>query len=259
MNFIKMKSLTLEKYIDEINLYGFCLIEDLITNDIINYLSNKYSELHEYPAKHKEYFINDNDNLYQTLFGILNLDQQCSELITNRYLNEILKRFLGDNYRLGEACSKIAYPGAKEGVFHTDSTAELIKPFPKNPWLLNTMWMLTDFTKKNGATMLVPFSHKSCTNPSKYFSSKFNYHKYVEGKKGSLIIWQGGVWHANGANTTKNKKRIGLNASYSPSWWNLKREQGHQPILEENFMKLPDNLKMIIKHKIGKNRNEYYD
>ena len=91
------------------------------------------------------------------------------------------------------------------------------------------------------------------------FNSNLNYHINAVGRRGSLLIWHGGVWHANGANNTKKSKRIGLNASYSPSWWNLRREQGHQPIFNEIYVKLPKKLKNITKHKIGSNRAQCYE
>ena len=254
-----MKKYTVDQYINHINIYGYCILENLVSDDIIDYLSNRYIELHYSKNTLNDYFINDSDNLYQTLFGILNFDQRCSELLTNSVLFEILKNLLGLNFRLGEACSKLALPGAREGNFHTDSTAELLEPFPDTPWLINTMWMLTDFTLKNGATMLVPFSHKSSVSPPSKFNSNKNYHINAVARKGSLLIWHGGVWHANGANNTKKSKRIGLDASYSPSWWNLRREQGHQPIFNEIYVKLPKKLKNITKHKIGSNRAQCYE
>ena len=254
-----MKKYSVDQYIDQININGYCIIENLVSTKIVDYLSKRYLELHTSNNTYKDYFINDSDNLYQTLFGILNLDQHCSELLTNNVLFKILKKLLGENFRLGEACSKLALPGAKEGGFHTDSTAELLHPFPENPWLINTMWMLTDFTVKNGATMLVPFSHKSFVSPPSNFHSNLNYHTNAVGSRGSLLIWHGGVWHANGANNTKKYNRIGLNGSYSPSWWNLRREQGHQPIFNEIYLKFPKKLKKITMHKIGSNRTHCYD
>ena len=119
-----MKKYTVDQYINHINVYGYCIIENLVSDDIVDYLSKRYLKLHNSKNTCNDFFINDSNNLYQTLFGILNLDQNCSELLTNNVLFNILKNLLGINFRLGEACSKLALPGAKEGNFHTDSTAE---------------------------------------------------------------------------------------------------------------------------------------
>jgi ectoine hydroxylase-related dioxygenase (phytanoyl-CoA dioxygenase family) len=80
---------------------------------------------------------------------------------------------------------------------------------PHRPIVCNSMWALTDFTDANGATRLVPGSHKK-SNPD-YGG---NYETIAaEMPKGSVLIWDGALWHGGGANRT-DKRRTGIAMNY---------------------------------------------
>ena len=58
------------------------------------------------------------------------------------------------------------------------------------------MWALTDFTEENGATRIVPGSHR--------FDSKPEYGTHppsipAEMSRGSVLVWNGSLWHGGGA------------------------------------------------------------
>jgi ectoine hydroxylase-related dioxygenase (phytanoyl-CoA dioxygenase family) len=47
-------------------------------------------------------------------------------------------------------------------VLHVDSASHFnVVPPPECPWLINSIWMLTDFTVANGCTRVVPMSHRT--------------------------------------------------------------------------------------------------
>jgi ectoine hydroxylase-related dioxygenase (phytanoyl-CoA dioxygenase family) len=72
------------------------------------------------------------------------------------------------------------------------------------------MWALTDFTEANGATRLVPGSHQAADDPvygREYPSIP------AEMSKGSVLIWNGSLWHGGGANRT-GERRVGIAMNY---------------------------------------------
>ncbi len=75
---------------------------------------------------------------------------------------------------------------------------------PHIPVVCNSMWALTDFTDANGATRLVPGSHVK-DNP--VYGGTYETIP-AEMKKGSVLIWDGALWHGGGANQT-DKRRTG--------------------------------------------------
>jgi ectoine hydroxylase-related dioxygenase (phytanoyl-CoA dioxygenase family) len=100
-------------------------------------------------------------------------------------------------------------PGEAAQPLHADDTL-IDLPRPHKPVVCNSMWALTDFTSANGATRIVPGSHKFDHKPE--FGSK---HESIaaEMEKGSILIWNGSLWHGGGANCTQNR-RVGIAMNY---------------------------------------------
>ena len=73
--------------------------------------------------------------------------------------------------------------------------------------MMNTVWILDDFTLDNGATYIVPGSHKMDIN-------KLNPNDPVPeltfraiAPAGSVLIFNGQCWHGSGANNTKKDRQ----------------------------------------------------
>jgi len=83
---------------------------------------------------------------------------------------------------------------------------------------LNTIWAMTDFTRANGATQVVPGS------PSWPESRRAKPEEvgYAEMERGSVLVYSGSVIHAGGENTTA-EDRIGINLTYCLAW--LRQEE----------------------------------
>ena len=83
-------------------------------------------------------------------------------------------------------------------------------PKPHAPLVCNTMWALTDFSDENGATRLIPGSHKADCSPN-----PFETHDTIpaEMPAGSVMVYHGSLWHGGGANRT-SERRIGVAMNY---------------------------------------------
>lgn len=90
---------------------------------------------------------------------------------------------------------------------------------------IESMWALTDFTKENGATHVIPGSHrwpdvstKSRTDGTRTWLGDLDSEStQATMKNGSVLIWTGWTVHGAGANQT-NERRIGMNIDYSLSF-----------------------------------------
>jgi len=80
-----------------------------------------------------------------------------------------------------------------------------VRSYSKERPLLNTLVMLDEFTEDNGATYLLPGSHKSPVKPP----VEFFYAKAVRalGPAGSILVFDSNVWHAGGDNLTDAPRR----------------------------------------------------
>ena len=99
-------------------------------------------------------------------------------------------------------------PGEIAQPIHAD---DMVIPLekPHASIVCNSMWALSDFTPANGATRLVPASHKR-GNPD--YGGTYD---SIPAKmpKGSVLIWDGSLWHGGGANTT-DRRRTGIAMNY---------------------------------------------
>jgi ectoine hydroxylase-related dioxygenase (phytanoyl-CoA dioxygenase family) len=103
-------------------------------------------------------------------------------------------------------------PGEPAQVIHRD---DLMFNFvhPEFEAMINTMWAVDDFTEENGATHVVPGSHKwpldRIAQPDEITQGVM--------KAGSVLIWLGSLQHGGGANRTK-RPRTGIVHSYCLGW-----------------------------------------
>ncbi len=192
--------------IAHLETFGYCLIEDAISTSQADAMAEKYFQLHRNPAN-RDAFQDPGADLYQTLFGIVNLDEMCWECIAHPQVLQVVRHFLGDSVRLGEACTKWVKPRASQGGIHSDSTHDLPARLPETPWMINSIWMITDFTVENGATLVVPFSHRARRRPSASDITE-SHPVPVCGRRGSVLLWHGGTWHGQGANITDDQHRM---------------------------------------------------
>src|SRR5262245_3728387 len=112
-------------------------------------------------------------------------------------------------------------PGEAAQPLHADD--QLIPlPKPHVSIICNSMWALTDFTIQNGATRLVPGSHRADRSP-KPFGEPVEI-RAAEMKAGSVLVFDGSIWHGGGANTS-SEWRLGLAMNYCAGWMRQQENQ----------------------------------
>jgi ectoine hydroxylase-related dioxygenase (phytanoyl-CoA dioxygenase family) len=115
---------------------------------------------------------------------------------------------------LVSSLSSIAiHPGERAQPIHADDQLHPIAK-PHAPTVCNTMWALTDFDEANGATRIVPGSHRAERSPA-YGSAPDSVAAEMPG--GSVLIWHGSLWHGGGANESAGV-RVGLAMNYCAGW-----------------------------------------
>ena len=121
----------------------------------------------------------------------------------------VVERVLDRECLLSSLSSIDIRPGESAQPIHSDDQViGLPKPHP--PVVCNTMWALTDFTEENGATRLVPGSHRADDYPEygRHYDSVAG-----EMAAGSVLVWHGSLWHGGGANASDHR-RVGIADNY---------------------------------------------
>jgi ectoine hydroxylase-related dioxygenase (phytanoyl-CoA dioxygenase family) len=123
----------------------------------------------------------------------------------------VLDRILG-HYALSAPAAIAIGPGEGDQPLHRDDEIYPIAR-PRPELVVNVMWPLTEFTAANGATRVVPGSHRwgdggvGDDPPT----------RVIEIAPGSALIYTGSVWHGGGANTT-GQVRLGVVLHYAAGW-----------------------------------------
>ncbi|MBV8235298.1 MAG: phytanoyl-CoA dioxygenase family protein [Acidimicrobiia bacterium] len=129
-------------------------------------------------------------------------------------------------------------PGADEQLLHRDELVWSDMPRPGPELQLATVIAFVNFTRENGATRVVPGSHRW---PDRNLSPIEQVLRdrpsddriaYAEMPAGSAVVYLGGTIHGGGANTTDVPRR-GAHLSYCLGW--LRTE-------ENNYLSIPPAL-----------------
>jgi ectoine hydroxylase-related dioxygenase (phytanoyl-CoA dioxygenase family) len=134
-------------------------------------------------------------------------------------------------------------PGEVAQILHHDDAIYPL-PRPHDEVVLNTMWALDDFTEANGATRVVPGSHRwTDEQPDEHTPTVA-----VEMPAGSALFYLGSVWHGGGANTT-DRARLGVILEYVASW--LRPQENHFLAVPRAVAReLPDVLQELLGYNI---------
>lgn len=76
--------------------------------------------------------------------------------------------------------------------------------------VVNSMWMLDDFTTENGATRIIPGSHRKLGNINDYIEDRMADHPeqvHLQGSAGSVAVFNGSIWHSSYINHSGRFRR----------------------------------------------------
>ena len=156
----------------------------------------------------------------------------CRPVVTHPGILAAANAFLGpwcERIQLHLTQTIAIDPGQGAQLLHRDRLAwGGYIPKPIEPQF-NTIWALTDFTRENGATHLVPGSQdwpldRNPTSPDEGVQAEM--------PRGSVLCYSGSVVHGGGANRS-DAPRIGLNITYCLGW--LRQE-------ENQFLSCPPHI-----------------
>lgn len=137
-------------------------------------------------------------------------------------------------------------PGQGAQPLHADDQLIPVAK-PHQPFTLNCVWAISDFSEENGATRLIPGSHKAGDMPEYNMDMES-----VAGvmSAGSVIFWHGSLWHAGGTNHT-NERRYALSNYYCHGFMRQQENQ-YLGIPEEIARKFPRRLQELCGYSVYK-------
>ena len=212
-------TITNEEHAARIAREGWTIVEDAIAPDLVDRLVAAIDQLHA------ELSVQPAANIFEgvhtlRVYNLLARGKVFEEVPVHARVLPIVERVLDRGCLVSSLSSITILPGETAQPIHADD--QLIPlPKPHVPLVCNSMWALTDFTEENGATRLVPGTHASDRSPN--FGED---HVTVPAvmKKGSVLVWNGSLWHGGGANQS-SARRIGLAMNYCAGWMRQQENQ----------------------------------
>lgn len=141
--------------------------------------------------------------------NLVNKDAAFDVCLDHPRVRAAVQHLLGEDARLSSLNARAAQPdGGGAQPLHTDweSGARDGRAMASN-----TLWILDDFTEDNGATRIVPGTHRTGTTPAEELADPMG---PVQGERkilapaGSVIVLNAHVWHGGTTNRTRKQRRI---------------------------------------------------
>jgi ectoine hydroxylase-related dioxygenase (phytanoyl-CoA dioxygenase family) len=211
---------SLEQHLDRIDEDGYTVIEDAIDPELLDALGDDLARLE------REQGVVPGNNTFEgvattRVYNLLAHGEPWTRLPVHPIVLPIAESVLGGEILVSSLSSIAIGPGETAQPIHAD---DQVMPLarPHVATVCNSMWALTDFTAANGATRLVPGSHRADHNPD-YGSHPDSV--AAEMPRGSILVWNGSLWHGGGANTT-DSTRIGIAMNYCAGW--IRQQENQQ-------------------------------
>jgi ectoine hydroxylase-related dioxygenase (phytanoyl-CoA dioxygenase family) len=148
----------------------------------------------------------------QRIYAIFAKTRTFDAQATDPLILGVLERVLGPGFLLSAPVGISIGPGEKAQPIHRDDGVYPVAR-PHRELVVNTMWALDDFTEANGATVVIPGSHKWIDERPEESSQVFR----AVMPAGSVMLFVGSIYHGGGANTT-DRSRLGVILEFCAGW-----------------------------------------
>ncbi|NWG45207.1 MAG: phytanoyl-CoA dioxygenase family protein [Alphaproteobacteria bacterium] len=223
---------------------GYCLIAEAIDEPTRAALLDRVVE--QYEGEREAGIALETEQRDARLTNLLMKGKIFQSVLLHPIADQILSHALGEGFLLSTLGSVRTLPGSFSQGLHVDQSY-IGFPTPV-PMVVNTVWMLEDFTEDNGATRIVPGSHR--WDPA----SVAQLHEGVGLHAGTglenppqtvgavapartCMVFDGRLLHGTGRNRSSDRTRTGVFAYYG---------RGYLRQFENPFLSIDDETMMSL-------------
>ena len=203
----------LKQQLDE---QGYVVLPDLMDADFLASARRRVDELYEQEgetagAEFKQ------EPQSRRLANVANKGEVFLRIIDTPEVLECMAHVLGSKFKLSSLNVRSADPNSDwVQPLHIDGGG---LPDEKGYYVCNSIWILDDFTTENGATRLVPGSHRWNRKPTDVLTDPTARHPQeilITGRAGTVVVMNSHLWHGGTANRTARPRRA-IHAYYTRS------------------------------------------
>ena len=177
------------------------------------------------------------------IHNLLAKTRAVDTLLMDDRLLGLIEAILGPDFQVSGVAAMRPAPGDRRQRMHQDDGHY---PIPRRhpPLIVNTLIALDPFTVENGATEVVPRSHQ-WTHPVDQDAATVP----VLMDAGSLLLWEGALWHRGGGNDTADQVRRSINVNFNLAWLK-QRENQFVGVPPDVVLAMPPKLQALIGYKL---------
>jgi ectoine hydroxylase-related dioxygenase (phytanoyl-CoA dioxygenase family) len=195
---------------------GYAVIESYLSDDdVAAKRADLERVLRSVPTGRNDFEGFQTQRIYALFAKTRTFDAQA----TDPLILGVLEKVLGPQFLLSAPVGISIGPDSKAQPVHRDDGVYPIAR-PHRELVVNTMWALDDFTEANGATVVIPGSHKWIDERPGADSPVVR----AVMPAGSVMLFVGSLFHGGGANTT-DKARLGVILEFCAGW--LRPQENH--------------------------------
>ena len=191
----------------ELDKNGYLVLENLMNPALLGQVRRRVDELFEQEGDQAGSEFKQEPHS-RRLANLVDKGEIFEQIIQTPRVLECMEHVLGSRFKLSSLNVRSADPETDSSQpLHADSGAVADAA---GYWVCNSVWMLDDFTERNGATRMVPGSHRWGITPQDAGIDLYAPHPQealLTGRAGSVVVMNAHMWHGGTANRTAAARR----------------------------------------------------
>ncbi len=174
--------------------WGYCLVKDAMSPEQINAQVERMIEQAEAERQLESAIVTNKKSTAQLVNNLVLKGQIFRDAVefkpsaaqNGELVDRLLTKIMGEGFGLGCAHGSIVHQGGGLQELHVDQ-AGFPMPYPPFPFGSLIIWCYTEFNLENGATYLVPGSHRTSSGATTFHDGA-DLVRLVEGEPGLVAI-----------------------------------------------------------------------
>lgn len=174
--------------------WGYCLVKDAMSQEQVNAQVKRMTEQAAAERKLDSAIMTSQKSTAQLVNNLVLKGQIFRDAVefkpsaaqNGELVDRLLTKIMGEGFGLGCAHGSIVHQGGGLQELHVDQ-AGFPMPYPPFPFGSLIIWCYTDFNLENGATYLVPGSHRTASGATTFHDGA-DLVRLVEGEPGLVAV-----------------------------------------------------------------------
>jgi ectoine hydroxylase-related dioxygenase (phytanoyl-CoA dioxygenase family) len=191
--------------VEQLDRYGYAPLTGILSDEQMTAMRKRLDELMAAEGDKAGLEVHQEAGT-DRLADLVNKDPVFEVCFTDPRVLACIAHVLGGDFKLSSLNFRAALPGKGHQALHAEGG-----PVGPGPYqVCNSIWLLDDFTPDNGATRLVPGSHRLTVSVRDALPDPAAAHPdevKLTAPAGTVVVFNSHLWHGGTLNRTDGKRR----------------------------------------------------